>query len=146
MVIASIEKGNLYWNAAEGAGGVEAAKTTPDDYDVHLTTILDLEQRLSSLARNAHCTVSYMTMTNRIASWAGARLSRRVSRSLPWIGAAIAVATVAGTIRRKGVISGALDTGLNSVPFVGAAKNIIEVARGRDFFPDKYGPGTIARR
>jgi len=80
-----------------------------------------------------------MTMTNRIASWAGARLSRRVSTSLPWIGAAIAVATVAGTMRRKGVISGALDTGLNSVPFVGAAKNIIEVARGRDFFPDRYG-------
>jgi len=49
MVIASIEKGNLYWNAAEGAGGVEAAKATPDDYDVHLTTILDLELRLSSL-------------------------------------------------------------------------------------------------
>lgn len=80
-----------------------------------------------------------MTMTNRIASWAGARLSRRVSRSLPWIGAAIAVATVAGTMRRKGVISGALDTGLNSMPFVGAAKNLIEVARGRDFFPDRYG-------
>jgi hypothetical protein len=80
-----------------------------------------------------------MTMTNRITSWAGARLSRRVSRSLPWIGAAIAVATVAGTMRRKGVISGALDTGLNSMPFVGAAKNIIEVARGRDFFPDRYG-------
>lgn len=78
-------------------------------------------------------------MTARVASWAGARLSRRVSRSLPWIGAGIAILTVAGTMRRKGVISGALDTGLNSVPLVGAAKNIIEVVRGRDFFPDRYG-------
>jgi hypothetical protein len=84
-----------------------------------------------------------MTITHRLASWGGARLSRRVSRSLPWIGAAIAVATVASTMRRKGVISGALDTGLNAVPLVGAAKNVIEAVRGRDFFPDRYGPGAL---
>jgi hypothetical protein len=45
-------------------------------------------------------------------------------------------------MRRKGVISGALDTGLNAIPFVGAAKNTVEVVRGRDFFPDRYGPGV----
>ena len=45
-------------------------------------------------------------------------------------------------MRRKGVISGALDTGLNAMPFVGAAKNVLEVVRGRDFFPDRYGPGV----
>jgi hypothetical protein len=87
-----------------------------------------------------------MTIAHRIASWGGARLSRRVSRSLPWIGAAIAAVTVASTMRRKGVISGAVDTGLNAMPIVGAAKNLIEVVRGRDFFPDRYGPGTVARR
>lgn len=81
-----------------------------------------------------------MTITNRVARWGSARLSRRVARSLPWLGAAIAIATVASTMRRKGLISGALDTGLNAVPFVGAAKNVVEVARGRDFFPDRYGP------
>ena len=84
-------------------------------------------------------------MTQRMARWGGARLSRRLSRSLPWVGGAIALATVAATIRRKGVISGVLDTGLNAVPFVGAAKNVLEVARGRDFFPDRYGP-TVARK
>jgi hypothetical protein len=86
-----------------------------------------------------------MTMTQRMARWGGARLSRRLSRSLPWVGGAIALATVASTMRRKGVISGVLDTGLNAVPFVGAAKNVLEVARGRDFFPDRYGP-AVARR
>jgi hypothetical protein len=80
-----------------------------------------------------------MTMTNRLVRWGGARLSQRVARSLPLVGAAIAVATVASTMRRKGVISGALDTGLNAVPLLGAAKNVVEVARGRDFFPDRYG-------
>ena len=87
-----------------------------------------------------------MTIAHRITSWGGARLSRRVSRSLPWIGAGIAVVTVASTMRRKGVISGALDTGLNAVPFVGAAKNAIEMFRGRDFFPDRYGPGVMPPR
>ena len=86
-----------------------------------------------------------MTIAHRIASWGGARLSRRVSKSLPWVGAVIAVATVASTLRRKGVISGTLNTGLNAVPFVGAAKNIIEVVRGRDFFPDRYGQGVVPR-
>jgi hypothetical protein len=83
-----------------------------------------------------------MTMTEHVARWGGARLSRRVSRSLPFVGALIAITTVAATMRRKGVISGVLDTGLNAVPFVGAAKNVIEVARGRDFFPDRYGPAV----
>jgi hypothetical protein len=79
-----------------------------------------------------------MTMTSKLASWGGARLSRRVGQSIPWIGAVIAVATVVSTIRRKGVISGTLDTGLNAMPMIGAAKNIVEVIRGRDFFPDRF--------
>lgn len=78
-----------------------------------------------------------MTLTNRLMRWSGARLSRRLGRSLPWIGAAVAVATVASTVRRKGLISGAFDTGLNAIPLVGAAKNVVEVARGKDFFPDR---------
>lgn len=69
-------------------------------------------------------------------------MSRRMSRSLPVIGAAIAVVTVASAMRRKGVISGALDSILNAVPFIGAAKNAVEVVRGQDFFPDRFGPGV----
>ena len=76
-------------------------------------------------------------LTNRVTRWGSARLSRRLSRSLPIVGAAIAVATVIATMRRKGVIGGAFDTGLNALPGIGAAKNAIELARGRDFFPDR---------
>ena len=81
-------------------------------------------------------------MMQHVAQWGGARMSRRLSRSLPLIGAAIAVVTVASAMRRKGVISGAIDSMLDAVPFVGAAKNVVEVTRGRDFFPDRYGPGV----
>jgi hypothetical protein len=78
-----------------------------------------------------------MAISNRLARWGSARLSRRVSRSIPILGAAIAAVTVVSTMRRKGVISGVLDTGLNAMPGIGAAKNVIELARGRDFFPDR---------
>lgn len=70
-------------------------------------------------------------------SWGGARAARRLSRSLPWLGGAIALLTVAGSIRRKGIIGGTVDTGLDAIPFVGALKAAVEVARGRDFIPDK---------
>jgi hypothetical protein len=82
---------------------------------------------------------------NRMVRWGGARLSRRLGKSMPIIGAAIAVATVYATMRRKGLISGAFDTAFNALPFVGAAKNAVEVARGRDFFPDRM-PAAGARR
>lgn len=51
---------------------------------------------------------------------------------------------IASTIRRKGVVSGTLDTGLNAIPFVGLLKNAVEVFRGRDFFPDRYPVGRYA--
>jgi hypothetical protein len=87
-----------------------------------------------------------MTIGNRMTRWGTARLSRRVSRSIPILGAAIAVATVVATVRRKGLISGTLDTGLNAIPGIGAAKNVIEMARGRDFFPDRPRPATATVR
>jgi hypothetical protein len=77
-----------------------------------------------------------MATTDHLVRWGGARLSKKLSRTLPWIGTAVALATVASTMRRKGLFRGAIDTGLNAVPFVGAAKNVVEIVRGRDFFPD----------
>ena len=85
-------------------------------------------------------------MSNRLARYGGMRLSKRLRRSIPIIGTAIAVATVVSTVRRKGVVSGSLDTGLNAMPFVGALKNVVEVMRGRDFVPDRVPAGAGARR
>lgn len=87
-----------------------------------------------------------MSIGQKLTRWGGARLSRKLRRSIPILGTAIAVATVVSTIRRKGVVSGTLDTGLNSVPLVGAVKNGLEILRGRDFFPDRYTAGAPARR
>jgi hypothetical protein len=49
-------------------------------------------------------------------------------------------------MRRKGVVGGLADTGLNSIPFVGAAKNMVEVVRGEDFFPDRPAARGRPRR
>ena len=87
-----------------------------------------------------------MSMSNRLARYGGMRLSKRLRRSVPYIGTAIALATVVATVRRKGLVSGSLDTGLNAMPVVGAVKNAIEVMRGRDFFPDRVPAAAGPRR
>jgi hypothetical protein len=79
-----------------------------------------------------------MTIADKVARWGAIRMSSRLRRSVPVFGTLLALAAVAATVRRKGVLGGALDTGLNAVPFVGVAKNVFEAARGRDIFPDKY--------
>lgn len=78
-----------------------------------------------------------MTMQQQALKYGQRRILRRVSRSLPWIGAAVALFTLGSTIRRKGVFRGTLDAALNAIPFVGAMKNTAEVVRGRDFIRDR---------
>ena len=70
------------------------------------------------------------------------RLLRRASRSIPWIGTAIALLTIGSAIRRKGFVRGGIDSALNALPFVGGLKNAAEVARGRDFLRDRPRPMT----
>jgi len=78
-----------------------------------------------------------MTMTRSVTRWGGARLARRLGRSIPFLGTAIAIVTVGAAIRRKGWLFGVADTAVDAVPFVGAAKTAVEVVRGRDMFPDR---------
>jgi hypothetical protein len=78
-----------------------------------------------------------MAVTKQISQYARGRLTRRLSRSMPWIGAVVAIAAISSAIRRKGLFGGALDTALDATPVVGAVKNTIEAMRGRDFIKDK---------
>jgi hypothetical protein len=70
------------------------------------------------------------------------RLARRLGRSMPWVGAAIALLTLGAAIRRKGFLGGTVDSALNATPFVGTAKTLAEMARGRDFIPNRRGMPT----
>lgn len=78
-----------------------------------------------------------MGLGTQLRQYAGRRTIRRLSRSAPWIGGVLALATIAGAVRRKGLFKGTLDTALDFIPFVGGAKNLAEAARGQDFLGDR---------
>jgi hypothetical protein len=82
-----------------------------------------------------------MTVTKQVSQYARGRLVRRLSRSVPWIGAVVAIAAIGTAIRRKGVFGGTLDSALDAMPGVGAVKNAFEAIRGRDFIKDKRVAG-----
>jgi hypothetical protein len=78
-----------------------------------------------------------MTVARQISQYARGRILRRLARSMPWIGAVVAIAAVGTAVRSKGLFGGVVDTALDAVPGVGAVKNAIEAVRGRDFIRDK---------
>ena len=82
-----------------------------------------------------------MTVQQQAVRYAQRRGTRRLSRALPWIGTALALLALTSRIRRKGFLRGTADTALNALPVVGAMKGLVEVARGRDFIPDRRVPG-----
>jgi hypothetical protein len=78
-----------------------------------------------------------MGISDNVLRWGGVRFSRRLARSVPFVGALVALGTLGYAIRQKGLARGTADTALNAIPYVGALKNAAEVVRGRDFLRDK---------
>jgi hypothetical protein len=87
-----------------------------------------------------------MAVSTQLRQYATRRITRRLVRTMPWIGSLIALAMVGSTMRRKGILRGAVDTALDFIPFVGGAKNLAEAGRGRDFIPDKPAGTAKLRR
>jgi hypothetical protein len=83
-----------------------------------------------------------MALSQKVIRYAQRRLMRKLIRAVPYLGGLVAVVTVGSAMRRKGAIRGLADTALDMTPFVGAAKNGVEVVRGRDFFPDRPTSAT----
>jgi hypothetical protein len=81
-----------------------------------------------------------MGVTRQLGQYARGRLIRRFARSMPWIGAVVAIVSIGTAVRRKGVVGGSIDTALDATPGVGALKNAFEAMRGRDFIKDKIVP------
>ena len=66
----------------------------------------------------------------------GWTVAKRVAKSIPYVGTAMAIGLVGYDIKNKGVVKGVLNAGLDAIPFVGAGKNIVEFFTG-DLLPDK---------
>jgi hypothetical protein len=77
-----------------------------------------------------------MATGNRVGSWAGRKLARRIGKSVPIIGTAVAVAYLAHNVKRKGLFGGLAHTALDALPIVGTVKNGIEIFTD-DWFPDR---------
>lgn len=72
-----------------------------------------------------------------------ARIAVKVAKTIPLLGTAVAIGLVGYEIKRKGLAKGLVNTALDATPFVGVAKNAIELVTG-DWLPDK--PGWEARK
>ena len=66
----------------------------------------------------------------------GWTIAKRVAKSIPYLGSAMAIGLVGYDIKRKGVVKGVLNSGLDAIPFVGLGKNAIEFFTG-DLLADK---------
>ena len=78
-----------------------------------------------------------MGMTRQLVQYGQRRITRKMLRSVPFLGSLVALATLGWAIRRKGVWRGTADTALDFIPFVGGFQNTAEVLRGRDFLRDR---------
>ena len=66
----------------------------------------------------------------------GWQVVKRVAKTIPFGGTAVAIVLVGSDIRNKGLVKGLVNSGIDAIPFVGLAKNAVELVRG-DFIPDK---------
>ena len=66
----------------------------------------------------------------------GWQLVKRGAKMLPFGGTVIAVGLVGHDIKKKGLVKGVVNSGIDAIPFVGLAKNAVEIFTG-DFIPDK---------
>jgi hypothetical protein len=76
------------------------------------------------------------TLKRKLVEAGGWHVVKRVGKSIPYVGTAIAIGMVGQSIKRKGVVKGVINSGLDAIPFVGLAKNAVEFFTG-DFIPDK---------
>ena len=76
------------------------------------------------------------SLTRKAVHAGGWTVAKRVAKSIPYVGSAMAIGLVGYDIKRKGLVKGILNSGLDAIPFVGLGKNVVEFFTG-DLFPDK---------
>lgn len=75
-------------------------------------------------------------VTRKLVHAGGWQVVKRTAKMLPLGGTVIAVGLIGQDIRRKGLIKGVINSGLDAIPGIGLAKNGIELFTG-DFISDK---------
>ena len=76
------------------------------------------------------------SVTRKLIHAGGWQVARRAAKMLPFGGTVVAIGLVGHDIRRKGVVKGVINSGLDAIPVVGFAKNAVELFTG-DIISDK---------
>jgi hypothetical protein len=63
-------------------------------------------------------------------------ITKKLLKAIPVIGPVFTVGFAGHDIKKKGLVPGAVHVGLDVVPVVGTAKNVVEIFTG-DWIPDK---------
>ncbi len=66
----------------------------------------------------------------------GWQVAKRIAKSIPYVGTVMAIGLVGYDVKKKGLVKGIANAGLDAIPFVGMGKNIVEFFTG-DLLPDK---------
>jgi len=66
----------------------------------------------------------------------GWQVAKRVAKMVPFGGTVIVVGLVGHDIKKKGLVKGVVNSGIDAIPVVGFCKNAVELFTG-DFIPDK---------
>jgi hypothetical protein len=77
-----------------------------------------------------------MTVKRRIIRAGGWGIAKRLIKPIPIVGTIFAFGLAGYEIKKKGLIPGAAHVGLDVIPVVGTAKNVLEIFTG-DLIPDK---------
>lgn len=85
------------------------------------------------------------SLKRKAAEAGGWRVAKRVAKSVPYLGGLMAIGMVGYDIKKKGVIKGVINSGLDAIPIVGTGKNIIEFFTG-DLLPDKEENKEVYQR
>ncbi|MBS1796394.1 MAG: hypothetical protein JSS81_21270 [Acidobacteria bacterium] len=76
------------------------------------------------------------TLKRKAVEAGGWMAAKRVARAVPYLGTVMAIGLVGYDIKKKGLVRGVINSGLDAIPFVGTGKNIIEFFAG-DLLADK---------
>ena len=76
------------------------------------------------------------TLAKKALRAGGWQLFKRGAKMLPFGGTVIVITLVGTDIRRKGLVKGIINSGLDATPIVGLVKNGIEIFTG-DFISDR---------
>ena len=79
---------------------------------------------------------SKQTIKRKLLHAGGWQVVKRGAKMLPFGGTVLAIGLVGHDIRRKGVVKGVINSGIDAIPVIGLAKNAVELFTG-DFIPDK---------